>query len=80
METGQLVIKESKEFGLDKGDILKCNLGDGYFYNLRTKNRVDIHCNLGKFCKYVTDVTDEEIVKGYRLNESDKVSNTTRAW
>ena len=65
MYTGQLVIKDSPEWGLVKGDILSCYL-DGDFRNLRTKKVVDWCCNLRDFCKYVTDVTDDELEKGFR--------------
>jgi hypothetical protein len=65
MSTGQLVIKDSPEWGLVKGDILSCHL-DGDFRNLRTKKVVDWHCNLRDFCKYVTDITDDELEKGFR--------------
>ena len=65
MGTGQLVIKDSPKWGLVKGDILSCDF-DGDFRNLRTKKVVDWRCNLGDFCKYVTDVTDDELEKGFR--------------
>ena len=65
MTTGQLVIKASSEWGIEKGDILKCDW-NGDFYNLRTKKIVDGDCKLGDFCKYVTDVTDDELEKGFR--------------
>ena len=64
MSTGQLVIKDSPEWGFVKGDILICQ--DGDFRNLRTKKVVDWRCNLRDFCKYVTDVTDDELEKGFR--------------
>lgn len=65
MTTGQLVIKDSTEWGFAKGDILKCD-GGGDFRNLRTKKVINDRCPLGKFCKYVTDVTDDELEKGFR--------------
>ena len=65
MATGQLVVKASSKWGFEKGDILKCDFG-GDFYNLRTKKVINDRCPLGKFCKYVTDVTDDELKKGFR--------------
>ena len=67
MATGQLVIKDSKKWGFVKGDILTCG-GCGRFFNLRTGKVIDGNCHLGKFCEYVTDFTDDEIKKGFRLS------------